>query len=96
VKRMPGQWWPLWKLAALLKVRREKLIELIDEGELVAYDLRGKDASRATIRIPPSAVIAWLEDSTISTVPARRRVLKILLAPSSSAIPARFTEHGAV
>src|SRR5215471_8128208 len=81
-KRVSGQWLPLWELARLLKVRREKLLELIDEGEIsYAYDLRGKGASRATVRIPPSAVIAFLERTTISTVPARRRVLKILSAP---------------
>jgi hypothetical protein len=84
--RVPGQWLPVWELARLLKVRRGKLLELIDEGELkCAYDLRGKGASRAAIRIPPTAVIAFLERTTISTVPARRRVLKILSAPSSTA-----------
>ena len=82
--RVPGQWLPLWELARLLKVRREKLLELIDEAEIgCAYDLRGKGASRATIRIPPTAVIAFLEPTTISTATARRRVLKILSASSS-------------
>ena len=67
-------------------MRREKLLELIDEGSLgVAYDLRRKGASRAAIRIPPAAVIAFLERTTISTATARRRVLKILSAPSSTA-----------
>src|SRR5262245_15275037 len=96
-----SEWWPVWKLARLLNVRREKLLELIDEGEIgCAYDLRGKCASRATIRIPPVAVIAFLERTTISTAPARQRLLKILSAPSSTALasttPARFTAHGAV
>ena len=99
--RVPGQWLPVWKLARLLNVRRQKLLELIDEGELApAYDLRGKGASRATIRIPPAAVIAFLERTTISTATARRRVLKFLSAPSSTAtssrVSARFTAHGAV
>ena len=77
--RVPGQWVPLYELARMLKVRREKLLELIDEGEIgSAYDLRGKGASRAAIRIPPAAVIAFLERTTISTATARRRVLKIL------------------
>jgi hypothetical protein len=96
--RVPGQWLPVWELARLLNVRREKLLELIKEGSLgVAYDLRGKGASRAAIRIPPAAVIAFLERTTISTPAARRRVLKILSAPSSPALlAARFTAHGAV
>jgi len=81
--RVRGQWAPLWELARLLKVRREKLLELIDEGEIsCAYDLRGRGASRACVRIPPSAVIAFLERTTISTATARRRVLTILSAPA--------------
>ena len=68
----------------MLKVRREKLLEAIEEGEIaLAYDLRGKGASRATVRIPPSALIAFLENTTISTPTARRRDLKILSVPSS-------------
>ena len=96
--RVPGQWLPVWELARLLKVRREKLLELIDEGEIgCAYDLRGKGKSRATIRIPPAAVIAFLERTTISTATARRRVLKILSAPSSPRrTPARFTARRSV
>ena len=79
-------------------MRREKLLELIDEGEIErAYDLRGNGASRATIRIPPAAVIAFLERTTISTATARRRVLKFLSAPIIPALlAARFTAHGAV
>jgi len=97
--RVPGQWLPLWKLARLLNVRREKLLELIDEDELwPAYDLRGKGAFRACIRIPRSAVMEFLERTTTAT--ARRRVLKILSAPSSTALasttPARFTAQSAV
>jgi len=81
---VPGQCVALWELARLLKVRREKLLELIDEGEIeCAYDLRGKGASRATIRIPPAAVAEFLERTTISTAATRRRVLKILSAPPS-------------
>ncbi len=72
--RVPGQWLPVWELARLLNVRREKLLEAIDEGEIgCAYDLRGKGASRAFIRIPPTVVIAFLERITISTATARRR-----------------------
>jgi hypothetical protein len=92
--RVPGQWLPVWKLALLLKVRREKLLELIDDGEIgCAYDLRGKGASRATIRIPPHAVIAFLERTTISTATARRRVLHALRRTAlrhASAVSVRF------
>jgi len=67
-KKVSGQWLPLWELSRLLKVRREKLLELIDEGEIgCAYDLRGKGASRATVRIPPHAVIEFLQRAKIST-----------------------------
>jgi Helix-turn-helix domain len=96
--RVAGQWFPVWELARLLKVRREKLLELIDEGEIApAFDLRGKGASRPCVRVPPAAVIAFLERARISTATARRRVLKILSAPSSPRCSLHaFTAHGAV
>jgi Helix-turn-helix domain len=62
-KRPPGQWVPLFELSRLLKVRREKLLELIEEGELApAFDLRGKGSSRSAIRIPRAAVLEFLEN----------------------------------
>jgi excisionase family DNA binding protein len=31
-----GQWLPLWEMARLLKVRREQVLEWIEEGEIRA------------------------------------------------------------
>jgi excisionase family DNA binding protein len=56
----------VYELARFLKVRREQVLEWIDEGELSpAYDLRGKGSSRSLIRIPRAAVVEFLESRPI-------------------------------
>jgi hypothetical protein len=56
-----GESFPVWKLAQLFHVSDQHLVNLIEEGEITAFDLRGKTSSRSCVRVPRNALIEFLQ-----------------------------------
>jgi excisionase family DNA binding protein len=57
----PGETFAVWQLAKMLNCHRSHLVHLIEAGEIVAFDLRGKKASRSTMRVPRNSIVEFLE-----------------------------------
>ena len=57
----PGEALPINVIARALGLHRYHILDLIDEGDLVAFDLRSPGACRACIRISRASVISFLE-----------------------------------
>jgi hypothetical protein len=57
----PGESFAVWQLAKLLHCHRTHLVHLIESGELVAFDLRAKSASRSTMRVPRDSIVEFLQ-----------------------------------
>lgn len=66
---------PVYIVARALGLHRSHIVSLIEEGELVAFDLRGAGSSRSTLRIPRQSLIQFLEarqSEATTDKPARR------------------------
>jgi hypothetical protein len=55
-----GESFPVWKLAQMFHIDRKHLANLIEQGELVAFDLRGKSSSQSCLRVPRNSLIEFL------------------------------------
>jgi len=51
----------IWQLSKVLRCNRQHIVDLVEQGELVAFDLRGANSSRSCVRVPRASVIAFLE-----------------------------------
>jgi hypothetical protein len=79
--RLPaGQCFPVWQLAKLLGCHRQHIINLVEQGDLVAFDLRGPGSSRATLRIPRNSMIAFLEARQIIATAEKRATKQARIA----------------
>jgi hypothetical protein len=64
---LPSGYLPIGDVARLLKVRRARVMSLIEQGTIGgALDLRGAGASRSLIRIPHDALLGIYRDKTDS------------------------------
>jgi len=61
-----GESFPIWQLAQWFHVDRMHLVHLIESGEILAFDLRGKSSSRSCIRVPRDALIDFLQRRQIA------------------------------
>jgi hypothetical protein len=52
---------PSHVLAKLWKVPRSRITALVEEGELVAFDLRAKGSSRSCVRVTRASLISFME-----------------------------------
>lgn len=64
------------EIAERLGVTAQHLLDLIEEGELVAINLAGKDASRRTVRIPVESYRTFIVARM--TGPLRREFMRTL------------------
>jgi hypothetical protein len=64
----PGESLPIHVVARALACHRKHLVNLIEAGDLEAYDLRGPHSSRSTIRVTRQTLIQWLESRKIPKV----------------------------
>jgi len=55
-----GGMFSIEQLAKILRCSRQHVADLVEQGEFVAFDLRGKDSGRSCIRITRDSVIAFL------------------------------------
>lgn len=73
-----GESFPVWKLAQLFHVSAQHLVDLIEEGEIVAFDLRGKTSSRACIRVQRAELIKFLQSREITATGKTRESFRVL------------------
>jgi Helix-turn-helix domain len=60
-----GEMFSIEQLSKILRCNRQHIVALVEEGELVAYDLRGKDSGRSCVRVLRDSVISFLRASDI-------------------------------
>jgi Helix-turn-helix domain len=70
--RLPDQsWFSIVQLAQLLKINRQHLRHLVEEGQFShAVDLRSKGSPRACVRVSREAVLEFIEERDL--VPQKR------------------------
>jgi len=71
-----GESFAVWHLAKLLGCHRSHLVHLIEQGELQAFDLRGKCSSRSTMRVPRTEVISFLQKRQVATITGKLSLLR--------------------
>ncbi len=72
----PGETFAVWQLAKLLWCHRNHLVHLIEEGELVAFDLRGKGSTRSTLRVPRGSIVSFLEKRQVIAIAEKKHSRK--------------------
>jgi hypothetical protein len=78
INALKGEMFAVWQLSEILRCNRQHIIDLVEQGELVAFDLRGAGSSRATLRIPRDSVKSFL--ATTSKLRSKRA----RISPTSS------------
>lgn len=69
----------VFELVRLLSIRRERIMDLIEEGDLRgAIDMRGKGASRACIRVPRQCVLEALADGSVHHTKEKKTQARII------------------
>jgi len=71
-----GESFPVWQLAQMFHVHRTHLTNLIEQGELVAFDLRGKASSRSCVRVPRTSLVEFLARRQIVAAATKRHPRK--------------------
>jgi hypothetical protein len=71
-----GESFPVWRLAQLFHIHRTHLTNLIEQGELVAFDLRGKNSSRSCVRVPRNSLVEFLAKRQILAAAGKKHARK--------------------
>jgi len=71
-----GESFPVWQLAQMFHVSKLHLSNLIEQGELAAFDLRGKASSRSCVRVPRNSLVEFLAKRQIVAAASKRHSRK--------------------